>query len=83
MEYNIPMGRICSAKYMSKSLNDMLCKGPDLTNSLVRIILRFRADRVAVMAHIESMFYQVMLPDCDSSFLRFLGWEDGDLVREL
>ena len=56
MEYNIPMGRICSAKYMSKSLNDMLCKGPDLPNSLVRILLRFRADRVAVMAHIESMF---------------------------
>ena len=40
-------------------------------------------DRVAVMAYIESVFYQVIVPDCDSSFLRFLEWENGDLVREL
>ena len=50
---------------MGKSLNDMTYKGPDLTNSLVRIILRFRADRLAVMADIESMFYLVIVPDCD------------------
>ena len=34
------------------------------------------------MADIESMFYQVIVPDCDSSFLRFLLWKDSDLVRE-
>ena len=46
---------------MGKSLNDMFYKSPDLSNSLVRILLRFRADRVAVMADIESMFYQVIV----------------------
>ena len=50
---------------MGKSLNDMTYKGPDLTNSLARIILRFRADRLAVMPDIESMFYLVIVPDCD------------------
>ena len=77
------MGRICLAKFMGESLNDMFYKGPDLTNSLVRTLLRFCADRLAVMADIESMFYQVIVPDCDSSFLRFLLWKDSDLVREL
>ena len=72
----------CSAKFMGNSLNDMLYKGPNLTNSLVGVLSRFREDRVAVIADIESMFYQVTVPDCDSSFLRFLWWENGDLARE-
>ena len=68
---------------MGKSLNDMFYKSPDLSNSLVRILLRFRADRVAVMADIESMFYQVIVWDCDVSFLRFLWWEDDDWAHEM
>ena len=66
---------------MGESLNEKLYKGPDLTNSLVGVLTRFRKDRVAVMADIESMLYQV--PDRDSSFLRFFCWEDGNLEREL
>ena len=73
----------CSTKFMGNSLNDMLYKGPNLTNSLVGVLSRFREDRVAVIADIESMFYQVTVPDCDSSFPRFLWWENGDLAREL
>lgn len=42
---------------MGKSLNDMLYKGPDQTNSLVGVLSRFRENRIAVMADIESMFY--------------------------
>ena len=47
----------CLAKFMGKSLNDMLYKGPNLFNSLVGVLSRFREDRVAVIADIESMFY--------------------------
>ena len=47
----------CSAKFMGKSLNDMLYKGPDQTNSLVGVLSRFRENRIAVMADMESMFY--------------------------
>ena len=32
----------------------MLHKGPDLTNSLIGVLIRFRGDRVAVMVDIES-----------------------------
>lgn len=49
----------CSAKFMTKSLSDMLYKALDLTSSLVQVLLRFREERVAIMAYIESMFHQV------------------------
>ena len=73
----------CSTRCMGKSLNDMLNKGLDLTSSLVRVLLRFREERVDVMAHIESMIHQVGVPDPDSSFLHFLWWEDGNMARKL
>ena len=69
----------CSAKYRGKCLNDLLLKGPDLTNSLQGVLTRFRQDRVAVMADIEVMFHQARVPNPDCSFLRFLCWPDGKL----
>ena len=35
------------------------------------------------MADIESMFHQVRVPEHDSSFLRFLWWDDGNLAGEV
>ena len=64
------------------SLNRMLYKGSDLTNSLIGMLTRFRADRIAVTADIQSVFYQVRVSNGDSSFLRFLWGENGDMVRE-
>ena len=49
----------CSAKYRDTSLNGQLSQGPDLTNSLVGVLTRFRKGQVAIMADIESMFLQV------------------------
>ena len=60
----------------------MLYKGPDLTNSLVGVLTRFREDRIAVMADVESMFCQVRVPEEDSSFLRFLWWNDDNMATE-
>lgn len=68
----------CAAKYQGKSLNDTLLQGPDLTNSLVEVLLRFRQSPYAFMADIESMFYQVSVPKSDRDCLRFLWWPDGD-----
>ena len=73
----------CSAKFRGISLNSMPYKGPDLTNSLIGVLIRFRGDRVAVMADIESMFHQVRVPELESSFLRFLWWDDGNLAKEV
>jgi len=69
----------CSAKHQGTSLNDQLMQGPDLTNSLVGVLTRFRQDRVAFMADIEAMFHQVRVPDEQCDFLRFLWWPDGNL----
>ncbi|KAK0134727.1 hypothetical protein N1851_029616 [Merluccius polli] len=40
----------CGAGYQGTSLNSELLQGPDLTNSLVGVLLRFRREPVALMA---------------------------------
>lgn len=60
----------------------MLYKVPDLTNSLLRGLTRFREDRISVMADFQSMFYQVRIPEKDSFFLRFLWWGDDNMTTE-
>ena len=72
----------CSAKYRDTSLNDQLLQGPDLTNTLVGVLTRFREEPVAMMADIEAMFYQVRVPSSDCDALRFLWWPEGDLSKE-
>ena len=71
----------CSAKYRGTSLNDQLLQGPDLTNSLVGVLTRFREEPVAFMSDVESMFYQVHVRSSDCDALGFLWWPDGDLDR--
>ena len=67
----------CAAKYAGTSLNDQVLQGPDLTNRLVGVLLRFRQEQVAVTADIESMFHQVKVVAEDRDVLRFL-WRPGD-----
>jgi len=73
----------CSAKCNGKSLNDQLLSGPDLTNSLVAVLTRFRQEKIAVMADVESMFYQVRVAECHRKFLQFVWWPDGDTDAEV
>ena len=68
----------CSAKYEGASLNNNLLLGPDLTNTLVGVLLRFRLYKVAMMSDIESMFHQVRVKPDHCDFLRFLWWPNGD-----
>jgi len=72
----------CSANYRGTSLNDQLLQGPDLTNSLVGVITRFRQDPVAFMSDIEAMFHQVRVRPTDCDALRFLWWPDGKLALQ-
>ena len=69
----------CTSSYQDRCLNSELLQGPDLTNTLVGVLLRFREEPVAVMADIESMFYQVNVPEHDADLLRFLWWPNGRL----
>ena len=72
----------CAAKFQNTSLNDQLLQGPDYTNSLVGVLLRFRQERVAVMADVEKMFHQVNVKQEDRESLRFLWWPEGELSKE-
>jgi hypothetical protein len=69
----------CAAKYRGTSLNDNLLQGPDLINSLVGVLVRFREQPVALVADIEAMFHQVKVRDIDRDALRFLWWSDGNM----
>ena len=73
----------CAASFQGTSLNLQLLQGPDLTNTLLGGILRFRQEPVAIMADIEGMFHQVRVPENDADFLRFLWWPHGNVDQPL
>lgn len=52
----------CGATYKGTSLNCQLLQGPDLTNSVVGVLLRFRQEPIAIMADIQAMYHQVHVP---------------------
>ncbi|XP_030597267.1 uncharacterized protein LOC115788399 isoform X1 [Archocentrus centrarchus] len=72
----------CSAKFQGVSLNDTLLTGPDLINSLVGVLCRFRKEAIAVICDIEKMFYQFSVTPESRNYLKFLWWKDGDLEKE-
>ncbi|KAL7833114.1 hypothetical protein SRHO_G00301320 [Serrasalmus rhombeus] len=73
----------CRASFQGTSLNQQLLQGPDLSSSLVGVLLRFRQEIVAVMADVEAMFYQVRVNDEETNLIRFLWWLDGNYEQEL
>ena len=72
----------CAAKYRNTSLNDQLYQGPDLTNSLLGVLTRFRQNPIAIVADIEAMFHHVLVDPKDQDALRFLWWPNDDLSQE-
>ena len=63
----------CSAEYKEVlCLNDILLQGPDITNNLVCVLLRFRRESIAVHGDIHSMFHQVKIPLQDIEYFPFL-----------
>ena len=69
----------CSAQFQGKSLNDHTYMGPDLVNSLLGILIRFREKPVAVMGDIEMMYLRTQVYPEDQKFLRILWFPDGDM----
>ncbi|XP_033755752.1 uncharacterized protein LOC117338505 [Pecten maximus] len=72
-----------SAKCQNLSLNDVLLQGPDMLNSLLGILLRFRRERIAVTMDVEQMFYNFQVPEVQRRFLRFLWHKNNDLSEPL
>lgn len=68
-----------AAKFKGMSINDCLYSGPDLTNELTSVLLRFRLGKIALAADIEEMFLQVRLRLEDKPPLCFLWYPNGQL----
>ena len=61
----------CAARFQGTSLNDQLLSGPDLTNTIVGVLTRFRQEKIAIAADIECMFHQVQVSPKDYDAFRF------------
>ena len=73
----------CSARYKSLCLNDLLLEGPNLTNNLIGVLLRFKQYPVAFVADIRHMFSQVFVDKGDRDALRFLWFAGNDFTQPL
>ncbi|XP_076064941.1 uncharacterized protein LOC143038982 [Oratosquilla oratoria] len=73
----------CAARVNDLSLNDLLRQGPDISNLLLGVLLRFRLGLYACTADIETMYYQVKVPEDDRDYLRFLWWKDGQIGSDI
>ena len=71
-----------SSKCKGICLNDKLYSGPDLTNSLLGVLLRFRKEYVAIMCDIEQMFLQFVVTESDRKYLQFYWFPDHDLSKQ-
>lgn len=72
----------CFSEFKGATFNSHLLQGPNLTSSLLGVLVRFRQEPIAIMGDIQSIFYQVKLAEEDKDFLRFLWWPDGKVSQE-
>ena len=70
-----------AAKFHGSSLNEALLVGPDLLQSLLAVLMRFRQHQHAVSADIEGMFLQVGVLPIDQLSLRFFSVVGGSHNR--
>ena len=73
----------CACKTGGVCLNDVLKRGPNVTSSLLGILLRFREGEVAFTCDIEAMFHRVHLTAADSDLFSFLWFRGSDLSKDL
>lgn len=66
-----------------KQIRVVSLKGPDLNNSLLGVLMRFRKEAVAFTADIEQMFYCFNMREEDRNFLRLLWFCDNNLCNEI
>ena len=72
-----------SAKYNGLSLNDCLLQGPDLTNRIIGVLVRFRQKSIAFAGDIECMFHAFFVSEEHRDALRFFWWSGNDPSKKL
>ena len=71
----------CAAKHGEVCLNNQCLQGPDLNNTLIHVLLRFRQYKYAIIADIEAMYHKVKIPKKYRNAQRFIWQEDGSKVE--
>ena len=76
--------RVCNAaaKYQGVALNYKILSGPDLLQSLIGNIFRFR-EHIALSADIKTKFFQAAVPSDDNRCLQFLWRKDPEQRIEI
>jgi hypothetical protein len=72
-----------SATFCGQSLNKVLMTGPDLMNTLLGVLLRFRKEAFALMTDIEQMLYCFKVIPDHRKYLRFIWHEDNCFEKPL
>ena len=67
-----------STKHLGVSLNDVLLTGPDMTNSLLGVLMHFQRERIAVTTDIEQMFHSFLVREDHRNFLCFIWFKNND-----
>ena len=77
-----PLRIVCnsSATFKGNRINDFWAKGPDVLNSLLGVLLRFREERVAIQGDISKMYNSVLLGVVEQHTHRFL-WRNLETNR--
>ncbi|XP_068237008.1 uncharacterized protein [Palaemon carinicauda] len=79
-QYTAFMDKLFEKGYAYKIPDD---EGPNLTNSLTGVLIRFRQEVYAFTGDIEAMFFQIKIPPENQDYVRFLWWPNGDINRPL
>ncbi|XP_039863534.1 uncharacterized protein LOC120718871 [Simochromis diagramma] len=72
-----------SAQHKGLSLNQVLLTGPDLNNTLVGVLLRFRKEQIAFTVDVQQMFHCFKVRPEDRNFLRFLWFKENNPGKEI
>lgn len=72
-----------SAQWSGISLNDVLLKGPDLNISLLGVLVRYRKEKIAILADIRQMFHCFLVHEDHRNFLHFLWHMDNNINKEV
>ena len=72
-----------SATTNGKSLNDALLQGPDETNSLVGILMRFRLGEIGFSTDIKKMFHSFYVNEEHRGLFTFFWFANNDPQKEI
>ncbi|KAG1697676.1 hypothetical protein GQR58_005904 [Nymphon striatum] len=72
-----------AASFHDVNLNQKLLRGPNQTNQLRSVLLRFRRGLIGMTCDVEHMFHNFQVAERHKDYLRFYWYQDNDINRPL